>query len=254
MQSLPIWIYWDNIESDKMPAYIELCIETIKKNCGPLFEVHLVNAKNVKDYLPKINPRYKDIRHEGSPIGHPKNTSVMTAYIRVQLLKTYGGVWMDADTILLKDLSFVWQDLGTDGFVACHKTKTINGISNGFIASAKNGVIINKYAAEQEALLKTRTEFKWGEIGLRMMSPIVFSNMDHCKLIDESLLHPIIWEDWQAFFRISSKVIMNEGVIAITLFNSLFKKSPYYEILFSDKDKVLKDEFLISFLLRKALQ
>ena len=257
MNTLPIWIYWDNLPGKTMPEYIKLCIETIKKNCGSYFEVKLVNSSNVRSYLPSIHRNYNKLKLIGEPETSAKNISIRTAYIRAKLLYEYGGIWMDADTILLKDLSFLLAHFAADEFVACSKLRTTKGISNGFLGSLAKGTIITKYVEAQEKLIDDRVEFKWGELGLRLLTPIVTANEDYTSLIEEDLLHPIIWENWAVFFeRVPIGSVMHSYLvspIAVTLFNSLFARHPYYHILETDRDKILTGGFLISKLLRYAL-
>jgi hypothetical protein len=249
-----IWVYWENLPGKDMPAYIKLCIESMQANCGSQCVIMLVNPSNVEAYLPEINPRYKELHHDSSSVDSPKNIAIRTAYIRTALLHKYGGVWLDADTIVLEDFTPLLEVINEKGFMACHKTRTIDGISNGFMASVEGGHIITKYLKAQETLIDSKTSFYWGELGLRLLSPIVFNNINHYALLPESKFHPVIWEDWQVFFsNKGSDFIMDSRPIAITLFNSLFSKHKDYSILEHDLEGILQSDLLISKLFRAAL-
>ena len=42
-----IWLYWETKKGEKKPVYLDICYETIIKNCGKNCKVHLLNEKNI---------------------------------------------------------------------------------------------------------------------------------------------------------------------------------------------------------------
>ena len=85
-----IFTFWEPHE--KIPGYIRLCIETWKKNL-PEYEIIILDYKSLKNYisetlLSKIICKNMSIAKQADAI-------------RVALLKIYGGIWMDADTIII---------------------------------------------------------------------------------------------------------------------------------------------------------
>ncbi|MDY7009041.1 MAG: tetratricopeptide repeat protein, partial [Cyanobacteriota bacterium] len=89
-----IWVYWENVYSQEMPDYLKLCLETIKIHSG-LADVIVVNRQNVKAYLKEIHPR---IFTKTLLPAHKAD------YLRLKLLNDNGGMWIDIDTIVFKDL------------------------------------------------------------------------------------------------------------------------------------------------------
>lgn len=127
-----IFTYWTGYKC----AYIELCLESMKKhleNCN----LHILNETNIKNYIPEL----------------PKKINKLPVYqqsdiIRVYLLYKYGGVWMDADTILLKDPTKLF-DIKNNDYVGFGNSYLSNKCgyprpSNGVMASRKKGVLISK--------------------------------------------------------------------------------------------------------------
>ena len=49
-----IWMYWETLPNKKKPGYIDLCIESVKHNCGNCFNVIVLDNNNIYDYLPEI--------------------------------------------------------------------------------------------------------------------------------------------------------------------------------------------------------
>ena len=107
-----IWMYWENLPGKKKSPYLDLCYKTIKKNCSENFKIHLLNEKNVYYYIP-------DLRKN---IDHQMNIQQKVDYIRYILLYKYGGIWIDADTIVIKDLTPIINKLKKYDFVGfgCH--------------------------------------------------------------------------------------------------------------------------------------
>lgn len=84
-----VWSYWENRPNKNIPPYINLCLKIIKSNCHR-FNVVILNEKTLTKYLPNIR---KDINI--LPL------ALKSDYIRMALLYEYGGVWIDADTIVM---------------------------------------------------------------------------------------------------------------------------------------------------------
>ena len=84
-----IFTFWE--PKGKMPAYIQLCMQTWRKFL-PEYEIIVVDYSNIDKYLGKNfydEILYKDFR-----------LMLQADAIRCALLKLYGGIWIDADTII----------------------------------------------------------------------------------------------------------------------------------------------------------
>lgn len=129
-----IFTFWEPYQ--KLPGYLNLCIKTWKKFL-PEYEIKLLDYKNVKKYLG--DSLFSSILRKDMPL------PIQADAIRVALLKKYGGIWMDADTIILngdflKELeNFELAMLGEE------KSKTQN---IGFIFASYNSSIINEWFKE----------------------------------------------------------------------------------------------------------
>ena len=89
-----IWMYWESKEGIIKPAYLELCLETIIKH-SPSYKVIVLNEKTVYDYLPNLRNDLNKIEE----IAHRAD------YIRANVIYEYGGIWLDSDVILLKEIN-----------------------------------------------------------------------------------------------------------------------------------------------------
>lgn len=134
-----LWLYWDNIDGKQTPAYIQLCYETVLKNCSNSFEIIRLNKDNIKNYLPELKDYEKYL--EKLRIAHKVD------FYRILLLYKYGGVYMDSDIIVLQDPIEIIDRLYDNEFVGFGCTGNIckygyGNPSNWILAARPNSVIM----------------------------------------------------------------------------------------------------------------
>tara|TARA_B100001093_G_scaffold267094_2_gene255462 strand:- start:2 stop:955 length:954 start_codon:yes stop_codon:yes gene_type:complete len=119
-----IWMYWETLPGRTKPGYIDLCIDSVKFNCGNCFNVIVCNNKNIYKYLPEVG----EMNFKGLKL--PQKVD----YYRYCLLKKYGGVWIDADTVVLKCMCPIYnklKDYDYIGFGCGYSTKQCGKIKSG---------------------------------------------------------------------------------------------------------------------------
>ncbi|EJE7740246.1 hypothetical protein M5T57_001610 [Campylobacter coli] len=84
-----IWTFWE--PKDKMPGYVKLCIEAWKV-FFQTYRVVILDYSNLHNFLPK--DFYDESLYENFSL--PKQADA----IRAAVLYLYGGIWLDADTII----------------------------------------------------------------------------------------------------------------------------------------------------------
>jgi hypothetical protein len=102
-----IWQYWETLPGKKKPGYIDLCMNSVIANCGKCYEIIHLNNKNIYYYLPEI----KNI--DFSKLNLPQKVD----YYRYALLEKYGGVWLDADILVIKCICPFYKKLETNDYV-----------------------------------------------------------------------------------------------------------------------------------------
>lgn len=146
-----IWMYWESKNGGTKAAYLELCYKTIVKNCQKSSNVHLLNEKTVYNYLPNLR---NDLDEKCSI---PQKAD----YIRISLLKEYGGLWLDADVIVFKPLDKLFLVLEEYDFIGfgCHFidcNRSMYGYpkpANWVIGSKKNGKLMTNCVNEANNIL-----------------------------------------------------------------------------------------------------
>ena len=84
-----IFTFWE--PSKKIPGYLNLCIKTWKKFL-PEYKIKILNYKNVRKYIGE--------KLFGNIVSEKMSLAIQADAIRVAILKKYGGIWFDIDTII----------------------------------------------------------------------------------------------------------------------------------------------------------
>jgi mannosyltransferase OCH1-like enzyme len=246
---LNIWTYWESVDSKPMPAYLQLCLNAIKKT-NPTANIHLVTPNNINQYIPKIHVPLDNIKLKDST----KNPiSLKTDYIRVRLLHDYGGLWLDIDCIPLQNIEgMINKYLKSYKFLGMRKTsKSKAYFTNNFMASRARGNIVTEYLREITGHIEKKVQkeepFEWSEIGSAMLTSIIEANkQEDLFTLEESLIHPFDFtehhllekplEDTKIHSIISKKITKN--TYCLMLYNALiseeFKSLSQEEILLSN--------------------
>lgn len=133
-----IFTFWEPVEN--MPDYISLCIETWKKFL-PEYEIVLIDYKNLDNWLGKNY--YDPILYKNFSL--PKQADA----IRCALLSRYGGIWLDADTIIT---STKFKNLLNN-----NSDFTLLGKHIAFIMANRNSKILSKW---QENIFENIKDYK----------------------------------------------------------------------------------------------
>ena len=130
-----IWTYWD---SPNIPMLIRKCMDNWKRMC-PEYEIHLLNKSDVPDEFKDLSPQRQ------------------SDWLRLERLKTHGGIWLDASIILTESLDWVKGDGEALMFYQEAMTKDTNSpmYESWFMASVPNGKFITALFNEFDFACKT---------------------------------------------------------------------------------------------------
>ena len=126
-----IFTFWE--PRKKIPGYLGLCIKTWKKFLFD-YEIRILDYENIKEYLGE--------KLFSKIISKDMSLQLQSDAIRVAILNKYGGIWMDADTIII-NREFL-KDLKKSELVMIGDT--MKGTQHiGFISASHKSHIINKW-------------------------------------------------------------------------------------------------------------
>jgi len=138
-----IWAYWD---TEDIPEIVKLSIQSWKKT-SPQYKINFMNQKNIE-----------------SIISLPKNWKTLPSYrqsdiIRLLLLEKYGGVWMDASTILLEDLDKFISKNNLTLFITPTSSFENPVFENWFISAPSNNQVIKLWIEEVLIALQNKKKY-----------------------------------------------------------------------------------------------
>lgn len=135
----PIWIFW-NSGFDHAPVIVQKCISSIWNHAGN-HKVYILTDENIDDYI-EI-PKILVDRLEENKI----TIAFYADFIRVSLLKKYGGIWMDATLFMTHPFD---NELYTNSWYSLKNDEEVNPlyISNlrwtlYFLCASEKSIVID---------------------------------------------------------------------------------------------------------------
>ena len=181
---IPLWLYWEDI-SNKRPAYIDMCIETVYLHCNTDFDIHMVTPDTLTNYIdmPYGLDRFTDVAHKAD-------------YIRYLLLLKYGGMWLDCDMIVLRPLTDILHKLNQYYFISRGNDTSIS--INFLVAQKCNPIFYNCVSVIQDKIrsrpIDKPISFNWTEIGSSLITPFV-KQYDNKYIYGNYQFAPIRWDE-----------------------------------------------------------
>ncbi|MCP5366474.1 MAG: hypothetical protein H6906_03050 [Hyphomicrobiales bacterium] len=175
-----IWQYWETV--DVKPPFVDGFHGLACRNAG--VEVIRVTPETLADYLPDLPP-------EVNRIGNVAHKSDM---IRTLLIHKFGGMWLDSDALVLKDLNWLFDFLADYEFVGfndrAYPWKTPGGVRINCFLARPGSDIVGQWVAAQHGKFP-RTEYAWTEIGTDIIDGICKANGGRVKILDFEQICPV---------------------------------------------------------------
>ena len=179
-----VYTFWEPREN--IPFYLRLCMETWKKFL-PNATIVVLDYKNIGEFL--------DVRELGLNLFSDKRFSLMHVAdaIRIALLAKYGGVWLDADTIVLNSNAEKY-------FLPDEKHRTIffgelsdRSCHVAFINTPPNAMCMNlwrEFIRERIWNLKPSTPVNWDFLSNIFIDEYAKIHKDEIEILDRNLVRP----------------------------------------------------------------
>lgn len=140
-----IFAMWD-YHPNKVPFFIQKDLESWDKHShGRCGSPVLINNTNIKDYIPDLPAEYFRLPDHGA----------RSDVIRYALIYHHGGIYMDTDILILKDLNEVLDKVtvGDYDLISYARNKNCKAFSSNFLAGRKNSHFMKAvWEAQKEAL------------------------------------------------------------------------------------------------------
>lgn len=171
-----VWTYWEG----PLPAWVELCLDTIRANIPGVDVLNLDSWNAIYDGLAVPRETINRLL--------PNQQS---DFIRAWLLYHVGGIWIDADAIVLRDVRPITANLVDHDFVAYEARGWRHSeICTALIAGRPGSPIGRKYLAGMVERLNGSGEVKRLDLGPRRLWDAIEGRRDRLALIPQIQVHP----------------------------------------------------------------
>lgn len=147
-----IWTYWHDLK--KMPRVVLECIRSWQRHC-PDHDIRVLGPKDVERFVPESRDILRALSAKKLSHAH------VSDYVRLAVLKDYGGVWMDASVYLTASLDWLrsrskGKDLAGFYHWSTHKDHKHPIIENFFLMAPEGSMFIADWHDE---LLRARMQY-----------------------------------------------------------------------------------------------
>ena len=148
-----LWSYW---QGGTPPLLVQRCFDHWRR-LHPHFEIRILDERGVLQYLPAI-PAVLD----------GASAAKRADWIRLELLRRHGGIWLDASTILTQPLDWVLEEQARTGadFVGYYLQQYTSAperpvVENWFMAAPPGSAFIEDLQREftQEVIARTGEQY-----------------------------------------------------------------------------------------------
>lgn len=232
---LPVWLYWEG----ECPAWIEACRRTITAHAP---DVRLLSPAE----FDKLRDADRDIDLQRLQTAHRAD------FIRAFLLARYGGLWIDADCIVMQSLKPVLALLDRFDLVA-HRERS-GYASNGFLASRPGGAIASALYRRICEILRSHRPIGWISLGGEPLTELLKAPGAAWHEMECERVQPICWSNPGAFFASADdaahSAAFDPHAICYMLSNTEVQR---FQAANPSADLLRQDTFF-SYLVRKSLQ
>lgn len=234
-----IWQYWEG----PRPSFIDLCLETVSKN-NEDFDLRVLDDKSVFDYLPNLRKDLDSLPRIANKVD----------YVRFKLLHEYGGIWLDADVVLLQDLSKPWQTMinSNQSFAATSHFGP-GKPSIWLLMSERNSKITKDYLKAADVLLDNfdKSKIAWSQLGAHLLWNFT-NDKNYCHFAVEDFC-PVPYTKYLHYFEnIDVDKFISDDSYTFVFFNEMLNRHQR-DFLAKDRNEILSQDYLISKIIRKAI-
>ena len=235
-----VWTYWETKPGRVRPPYLDLCLDTIERHAAPL-ELRCLDEETTLDVLPDIDVE----RWRALPAPNYRSD-----YARSRVLRRYGGIWIDIDTVALGPLHQLLDELDDTGTVSFGKEH--GRFFGGLCAARAGSPFVERWAEEQDKVLERTAD--WSSLpyaGLAQDVTWHLAREEPWKALPTEQVAPVPWFEWRRFFsRLESpRRVLAGQPVTVVLWNSVMAP----RLRGRSHEEMLHSKMLVGRLLRIGL-
>lgn len=234
-----IWLYWEGPQ----PAYISLCCKTVFAHND---NVVLLDRAS----FDSLFTHDRDIDIDALALNHKSD------FVRAYLLKHYGGLYIDADCIVMQNLSPVLDKAKEFGFAGYREPQGY--MSCNFMASVAGGEVITTHYHEVCATLRSRHHLEWLDLASVPMEKAIASHPGKSFLFPTDTIMPVAWNESERLCVRRSdeehqRHLQPDAFCYMLSNNTISSRHQTQVLCYVPESHLLIDHYFISFLFRKSL-
>lgn len=202
-----IWMYWESTAGAGRPPYLDACEATIRMNAGSL-PVIVMDERTASDFGAPLPTAWSEM----SPVQRAD-------WLRVRVVLRHGGIWVDADTIVLQPLEQLLTSLSEERSFLGHGA---DGVHNNLFAGLAGSAFLAAWASRQEAVLGARDprELSWNDLGSSIAEALA-EDVPWIR-VDHERIAPIGWRDWELLLSHTHPLgcVLKSDPITVMLYNA----------------------------------
>jgi hypothetical protein len=236
-----IWRMW--LSKNPQPPWIKLCIDTTQTH-NPL-EFTYITDDNLYQYLPNLRPEVWEISH----------IVAISEYIRFALVAKYGGLWLDADSVIMHSLEFILRELNNGKmFLLREQLREEEFYDPGFFGAPYNSITMKMALRIFDDLLdQGQREFPW-TIGGEILNHAIQTTNPDKFVLHSSLTHPFTCNEQDKVAMPGSIDFINPEAPVIILAAEMFRRYNYGNLQSLTAEEILASGTVISKLFIKSHQ
>lgn len=234
-----IWMYWEG----PMPAYIALCCKTIFAHNE---HAQLLNRASFDNLF----MHDRDIDIDRLALNHQSD------FIRAYLLKHYGGLYIDADCIVMRNLAQLLELVRQTGYIGYRERQ--GNISAGLMVSVAHGDVITEHYKSVCARVRRGGPFEWLDLGAWPLDRALAKYPQKHHLVATETIMPVHWDNCEEFSERRSdeehERFLQRDAFCYMLSNNTMKGREQTKVLTTmSEEELLAADYFLSFLFRTAL-
>ena len=179
--SVPVWTYWEG----PLPAWVAAARETIGAHARDHRALDPAGFDALRD-------RDRDLDLAPLYVAHRADV------IRAFLLARYGGLWVDADCIVLCDLDALLASFAPYDFVAYHERE--GNVNNAFVYAPPGSATAAAWYARVCEVLRAGAERGWRSLGADAIAHAMAAVDAPRHVLGSELVQPVPWSEPERFF------------------------------------------------------
>ena len=235
--TMKIWSMWFG---DK-PAYIQLCQESLMRYCPEACILDLDGFKALQQFDTDIDLSHLCPAHRAD-------------WMRLYLLFSYGGLWVDADCIVIKPLQR-FLDAVRCCWTLAYREGHGNSIPGSFLGCPPLSYHITDVYHRATEIVRSKRDPGWMELlGWNIEQVLKEHDYKGYFQCDRNQIEPVSWNgSWGAFFdrgpdsKHEARFLHNAYTYMLS--NNSFPP----EVRTMTREELLEGDWFISYLFRKAL-